>query len=464
MKTRKNLNPLRIPISSATVYKPLILISLLHCLLQCSGSHFIKKFLIQILDSNEEADLLASFANMTNHSVANPIQDDDLDYALPLVILLVRLMVTCLMSYMVMKIRVRFLYFLSLFTTVVLLLCLAIVSGGALFGFGLRLTDTTLKLIKTVIICLHVFFIQLGVNTLPQLLEITLFPTSCMAAMKGIMRAIISVIMVVFVFLFKTLQYSHTFYLMAVVLLVSSPLLYLYVPEIRNIGSDMAAEFFLPSQTIFYFLPPQLNRKQRNKEAMKNWISAEKNISAYQVSIKRQVSQDSEVEDYSEKYPNVKFSNEIAQLDGFDVDTDELFEKKNKERIHFVSNILCQFNPLITNPSEQRVLVGKGPIKFQNDALKCSGLDDVMKAGSIFLFSDLLIVATSVLSNRRYILEVCFKRHELNILRSEEKITISDLNGKSSNIIFENSELASLWDRYISFKTEAENYSGGREV
>ena len=321
-------------------------------------------------------------------------------------------------------------------------------------------TAITVKLVKTVIICLHVFVIQLGLSTLPQLLEITIFPTSCMAAMKGIMRAIFSITMVVFIFLFKTLEYSHAFYLMAAVLLVSSPLLWLYVPEIRNIGSDMAAEFFLPSQTIFYFLPPQLNRKYRNKEKMKNWISAGKNISAYQASIKRQVSQDSEVEEYSEKYPNVKFSNEIAQLDGFDVDTDKLFEQKNKERIHFVSNILSQSNPLVTNPSEQRVLVGKGPIKFQNDVLKGSGLDDVMKAGSVFLFSDLLIVATSVISNRRYILEVSFKRHEVTIARSEETITISDLDGKSLNIIFKNSELASLWNRYISLKTETENYSG----
>ena len=62
-----------------------------------------------------------------------------------------------------------------------------------------------------------------------------------------------------FIFLFKTLDYSLTFYLMAAVLLVSTPLLWIFVPEIRNIGSDMPAEFFLPSQTIFYFLPPQLS-------------------------------------------------------------------------------------------------------------------------------------------------------------------------------------------------------------
>ena len=408
--------------------------------------------MIQILDSNSNnsnsnKSFLANVTELTNESNLNN-KTDDLDFALPLVILSVRLAVIFLMAFLVKKLRVRLLYFLSMFTTMTLLLCLALVSDPSLIG--LNLSDTTLKLLKTVIICLHVFVIQLGVNTLPQILEITIFPTSCKAAMKGIMRAIVSVIVVVFCVLFRTLDYSHTFYLMAAVLLVSSPLLYLYVPEIRNIGSDMAAEFFLPSQTIFYYLPPLPTRKKRNREAMQRWISAVKKISAYQASIKKQVSQDSEVEEYSIKYPKVKFAEDIAELDGVDVATDEIFNKKNEERVSFISNILCQTNPLITLPSKQRVLIGKGPIKFQNDVLTGCG-SDVIKDGSIFLFNDFLIVATRVISNRRYIWEVCFKHRELKTQVSEETITLSDLNGKSLEISFENAELASLWNRFITF-------------
>ena len=89
-------NTLKIPLSSPTVYSPLILLTMLTCLLQCSGSAFIKKFLIQILSS--EAG------------------ESQLNYFLPILILSVRLVVTLLMSFLVHKVRVRLLYFLSLFT------------------------------------------------------------------------------------------------------------------------------------------------------------------------------------------------------------------------------------------------------------------------------------------------------------------------------------------------------------
>ena len=399
--------------------------------------------MIQILDSNSNnsnsnKSFLANVTELTNESNLNN-KTDDLDFALPLVILSVRLAVIFLMAFLVKKLRVRLLYFLSLFTTLILLVCLALVSDPALIG--LTLSDTTLKLIKTVIICLHVFVIQLGVNTLPQILEITIFPTSCKAAMKGIMRAIVSVIVVVFCVLFRTLDYSHTFYLMAAVLLVSSPLLYLYVPEIRNIGSDMAAEFFLPSQTIFYYLPPKSRRKERNIQALAKWSSAVRKITAYRAFIKRQVSQAVEVEKNSRKYPKVKFAEEMIDLE--EIGNNEPPTKKMEERVHFVSNIMSQGNPLITNPSKQRVLIGKGPVEFQNRRIK---------AGSIFLFNDLLIVATRIISNRRYVREICFNREELTIARSEETITISDIRGRNSEVKFEDAEIASLWEKYISSK------------
>ena len=277
MNTKNYLNPLSLKalISSPIVYKPLVLITLLNCLLQCSGSVFIKKFMIQIL-------------NTQSSSGSDKNESNTLVFALPLIITSVRLAVLLFMSFLVKKLRVRFLYFTSLFITVILLICLALASDPTLIG--LDLPDTTLKWIKTSIICIHVFSIQLGLNTLPRLLEITIFPTSCKAAMKGIMRAIYSIILVIFVFVFKTLQYSHIFFFMAGILLVSSPLLYLYVPEIRNIGSETATEFFLPSQTIFYYLPPKYRSINRNKQAMENWSSPIRKISAHQA----QVSQESE--------------------------------------------------------------------------------------------------------------------------------------------------------------------------
>ena len=89
-------------------------------------------------------------------------------------------------------------------------------------------------------------------------------------------RAISSIILIFFVFVFKNLNYSHAFFLMAGVLFVSSPFLYLFVPEIRNVGTEMSAEFFLPSQTVFYFvLPENLKRCPNKREnALRHWRSA----------------------------------------------------------------------------------------------------------------------------------------------------------------------------------------------
>ena len=70
----------------------------------------------------------------------------------------------------------------------------------------------------------------------------------------------------------------------------------------------------------------------------------------------------------------------------------EKFAQINRERINFVSNVLGQGNPLSTNPSQHRILIGRGPVRYVNE---------LMKKGSIFLFNDILIVAKCVVSNRR---------------------------------------------------------------
>ena len=390
-------NPLKVGFCCPTVYSPLLLLTLLTLLVQCSGSAFIKKFLIQILSSDTGGDG----------------GDVRLNYFLPILILSVKLVVTLLMSFLVHKFRVRLLYYLSLFTTLIMLVCLALASDPALIGPSL--SNTTLKWIKTVIICLHIFSTQLGLNTLPQMLEITIFPTSCKAVMKGIMRAISSTILVVFVFVFKALEYSHTFYLMATILLLASPLLYLYVPEIRKLGSEMSAEFFLPSRTVFYFSLP----KSRNFEHITSVT----------------------VED------NVKSLTSLTE-----VYEDENLTKKNKERVNYVYNILMSMgNQLSSNKSYKRILIGKGPVEYRN-----TGRDSKrMKKGSIFLFDDCLIVAKCIVSSRHYNNEIYFNRQELSIEMDKEDnllrtLTVSDQD-KSLEMRFEDRNQATVWFEYISF-------------
>ena len=388
----ENIDKLKFPLNSPTVYRPLVLVTSLLCLLQCSGSVFIKKFIIQILASNSDKARVETESERNSSNQTDVLTDspDNLNYYLPLIILSVRLIVIFLMAFMVKKLRIRFLYFISLFLTVIILTCLGLVSDVGLIPSGISATTT--KYFKTFLICLHVFFIQLGLNTLPSLLVDILFPTSCKAVMKGITRAISSIILVFFVFIFKNLEYSHAFYAMAGSLLISSPFLYLFVPEIRNVGTDMSAEFFLPSQTVLYFVLPDSLKgaKHSRQKAMKNWKSAVSKIKVHNAFIKDIVKDELEVDVTASKFTTVRFENVIKNVS--EIYENQKFAQINRERINFVSNILGQGNVLAASPSQHRILIGRGPVNCVNE---------VMKKGSIFLFNDILILAKCVVSNRR---------------------------------------------------------------
>ena len=149
------------------------------------------------------------------------------------------------------------------------------------------------------------------------LLTDVLYPTSCAAVMKGVTRALSAVILIMFVFLFKNLNYSHAFYLMAAILFISSPLLYLFVPEIRNVGTEMSAEFFLPSQTVFYFVLPENMKRcpDKRKNALKHWKSASRKISIHNALLGDRMKFQMDVDLSVRKYMKVKFDNVSRQID-----------------------------------------------------------------------------------------------------------------------------------------------------
>ena len=443
----ENLQRLKFPISSPTVYKPLVLITALMCLQQCSGAVYIKKFIIQIL-TTEEND--CSFGL---NSTMNTTMDDDEDkeaedhnrYILPIVILTVRLIVIFIMTFLLQRLRVRFLYFLSLFLTVFILCILGLISNKSFSSA--YFSASTAQYVKTVLLCSHVFFIQFGLQTLPGLLIDILFPTSCKAVMKGLTRAISSICLIFFVFVFKSFCYSHAFFIMAILLVVSSPVLYLFVPEIRNIGTDMSAEFFLPTQTVFYFVLPE-NQKgspETRKNAMKHWKSAVRkisNISSIFQSERARVTREISVDNCARKFTKVKFDDSIPDFD--DVHSNVKHAKLNSERLSFVSNILGQNGFLCDNPCTKRVLIGRGPILYRHE---------MMKKGSIFLFSDVIILAKCVVSNRRYVGEIYFKLDNptFNVQKLGKCLRFSEDAIEDVEIEFEDKSLANIWERYINF-------------
>ena len=437
----ENLERLKFPITSPTVYKPLVLITALICLQQCSGAVYIKKFIIQILSTEENGYTLG--LNSTCIDDQDIETADDNRYILPIVILTVRLIVIFMMTFLLQRLRVRFLYFLSLFLTVLILCFLGLISNKS-FSVSAYFSPSTVQYIKTALLCSHVFFIQFGIQTLPGLLIDILFPTACKAVMKGLTRAISSICLIFFVFIFKSFCYSTAFFIMATLLVLSSPVLYLFVPEIRNIGTDMSAEFFLPTQTVFYFVLPE-NQKgspESRKNAKKRWHSSVRKISNIgSVFEKARVTREIGVDNCARKFIKVKFDDAIPDYD--DVHTNEKYAKLNSERLSFVSNILGQNGFLCDNQCSKRVLIGRGPIIYKHE---------MMKKGSIFLFSDVIILAKCVVANRRYVGETCFKLDDptVRVKKMAKSISFSKDTCEDVEIEFEDESLANIWDRYIS--------------
>ena len=139
----------------------------------------------------------------------------------------------------------------------------------------------------------------------------------------------------------------------------------------------------------------------------------------------------------------------IQNFDDIIPDIEDIPMKKeykllNSQRVSFVSNILGQNGYLTQNLNKNRVLLGRGLIKFKSN---------VMNYGSIFLFSDVLIIAKCVLAGRRYVAEMAFK---LNSLTFSIQITGTEMIFKEKEnmvtaVEFEDECLAQIWDKYIQF-------------
>ena len=100
----ENLKRLKIPIFSPTVFKPLLLITALIILQQCSGAVYIKKFIIQILSQEDHVGIEVDL-NSTLRIDNDEEMMDNKRYILPIVILTVRLIVIFMMTCLLQKLR-----------------------------------------------------------------------------------------------------------------------------------------------------------------------------------------------------------------------------------------------------------------------------------------------------------------------------------------------------------------------
>jgi len=478
----ETVQSLKIPICSPSVYKPLILAAALGSLGSIAGDTFITKFLVQILNPEDTSADEMSGVNLTSPALPPPslstnssrkmsplmftsmlvgnksmltsnqtdlnlttmaveIATDQAVYTYSLIIQCAKLVIVFAMAFLLRRWRVRFLYFLSLVFTVTVLVCLGFASDQSLSSAFLSASST--MYVKTVLLCLHAVVTQLGMQTLPGLLTDVIYPTSCQAVLKGLTVSIECSAFVVIIFVLKFFSYSQAFFIMAGIMLLVSPLLYMFVPEVKNMGVAMSAELFVPFQTVFFFaLPESKGSAEARENARKNWKTGVRKISAMGVWMTK-VMKEKETENFVRKNPKITIDEKIPSIE--EALSEESYQKLNSERVTFISNILSQSGHLCQAPSEARVMVGRGPVTVRGK---------ITKKGSIFLFSDVLIVAQRVVTGRRYFGEVCFELDTgtLAVERKEAEITFSDDGVKELLVVqFEDEFLAKVWEKYIKY-------------
>ena len=191
-------------------------------------------------------------------------------------------------------------------------------------------------------------------------------------------------------------------------LILASPFLYFGIPELRHLGRSAGEFFFLPAQTIFYFIPKEEEAKTRKTLKMiANVIIAAR---AFQQAIDK-ASTDEEEETYQrEKTVTYQREKTVERMGAenmiatFHQNTleellnNEELAAKNKLSLTFVENILGMNNWLVQNQNPSRLIVARGPASFVKENFNVG----------VFLFSDVVIVARKLKENRKYRVEETF--------------------------------------------------------
>merc|ERR1712012_1545235 len=109
----------RIPLQSPEVYRPLVLILGITCLQHFSGFTFTKKFLLQVLAPKN------STTSINEVDAPSQGKEDFTSYYFAMAINLLRFLANLLMARFLVNMRIRLLFFLSMFTTSTCLATLA---------------------------------------------------------------------------------------------------------------------------------------------------------------------------------------------------------------------------------------------------------------------------------------------------------------------------------------------------
>ena len=376
--------------------------------------------------------------NLLKEEAANADYDENA-YKFAILINLIRFISNIMMVKFLRTLRIRCLYFISLFSTAICLIFLGLlVEDKILSSYFSPEVD---QYLKVTILAVHVFCVQFGLQTLSGQLTDILLPSSSKAIMKGFIRAIQALTLIVFVTIMKQFPDHWSFWMMAIGLVCVCPPLYTFIPELKNLGRTCGEYFFLPSQTLFYVVLPLTEAKRKWSTAISKikttiWISEgmKKNpklmrLKSYDV--------------MRSMNTNITFIPDTVET----INAEERLKKLNRDRVCFVSNILGQAGFLNQNDDESRICIGRGPITFP---------DGPIRNGGIFLFYDLVIIARKLVKNRRYINEKVYEfKDNAKVRRDEASLTLSSDNIPDGvKIYLENANNAVLWENYCNFCIE----------
>jgi len=450
-----NLEKMKFPASSPTVYIPFVLISGLISLQHFSGFTYTKRFTIQVLGAMSNSSLpvesqhSATVSRGVNTSSSGSFSPDLPDVPVPLntdsyywamLVCGVYLVSSLLVARLLRSIRRRFMFFISLFLTSICLIIIGFLMEEEMLSS--ILSDTTIHVLKVVFLCLHTFVVQCGLQGLPTQLADVLFPSSCKSIMKGICKAVTSFTLVIFIFSINTFELHQRFWIMAGTLLLTSPLLFILVPEIRNIGKGMASNFIMPFQTVFYILLPK-------QEVRRKWSEAVRKVSTMKAvigMIDNKLAKENALNTCVTYTRTFTFLGEVTDIEEYR--TDPKLKRRNEELVTYVCNILPQSSYITTNWKEDRVLVGRGPTKFP---------ESLKESGGIFLFNDVLIVAKCLLRSWRYVDETSFVVQDLEVTRLEENLIITSKEERV-RLAFTDVSEAETWKRFIEFCQESQDF------
>ena len=143
-------------------------------------------------------------------------------------------------------------------------------------------------MVRVGILAVHVFAVQFGLQSLAGQLKDTLLPSYAKPLLKGFIGSLQSLSLIGFVSLITLIPEEYSawrFWTMGGTLILACPFLYLAVPELRHLGRSAWEFYFLPVQTIFYFVIPNAEERNAGWKTVKKWSTVISAVEGFKQSL-----------------------------------------------------------------------------------------------------------------------------------------------------------------------------------